>query len=63
MSNQFRENLTKAQHAAGFAEQDIRAAMEIAGPVESLILQDALRDAVAVYDRLTRLIAAVEDAE
>ena len=44
------------------AEQDIREAMKHAGPVESLILADALKDAVASYDRLYRLIAAMEDA-
>ena len=60
--NRFTESLTKARDCAGMAEQDIREAMKHAGPVEALILADALKDAVAVYDRLYRLIAAIEDA-
>jgi len=60
--NQFTESLTKARDCAGMAEQDVREAMKHAGPVESLVLDDALEDAVASYDRLHRLIAGIEDA-
>ena len=60
--NQYTESLIKARDCVGMAVEDSRAAMKHAELLESLILSEALREAIAAHDRLARLVAAIEDS-
>ena len=58
--SQYTESLIKARDCAGMAVADIREALKHAELLESLVLVDALKDALTAHDRLGRLVEAVE---
>ena len=60
--NRYTESLIKARDCAGMTVNDIREALKYAELLESLVLCDALKDALAAHDRLRQLVSAIESS-
>jgi len=56
--NKVSETLIKARDCASFSENDIREALSAATAIESIVLLDALQQAVALRRKLETLIEA-----
>lgn len=56
------ECLTKAHQSMDFVRTDLAQANKLAGPLEHLLLIEAIRDAVQVQVRIDNLRAAIEQS-
>ena len=56
-----KENITKAVDSATFCRQDIQAAMGNAKPLEYMVIEELLRQSVAIEQSLKQLADALND--
>lgn len=52
--------LDNAASSAGLIRDSLRAALESANPVESLLLLDLIRDAAVLQNKISNLLAAIK---